>query len=264
LRTDVCILAALSIGALIPGAFPRAARAAEAESLLLPGIDLRAVEFTVGAWCRYLVVDEAMGETDSSTVYLAIVGRETTRAGTAYWLEIESGPARAPDTEREAIRALVDERVKSMAPGDSLYRYLERLYIRKGRGPVEAGNPRDLNRLTIVTPTAESDWQIESGHLLSTPAGELTCELRSFAKEESRDIPTGRVTLRQHREDRVQVWISPVIPIFHLAQCKIDRVRESRTVPPVRGIPDAGPKRSRTTSVVVAHGTGAKPLVSIP
>jgi hypothetical protein len=100
--------------------------------------------------------------------------------------------------------------------------------------------------------------------VVSTPAGDVTCELRSFAKEESREIPTGRVTLKQRREDHIQVWMSPVIPIFHLAKCEIHRVRESRTVPPVRGIPDAGAKRSRTTSVVVAHGKGAKPLVSIP
>jgi hypothetical protein len=72
------------------------------------------------------------------------------------------------------------------------------------------------------------------------------------------------VILKQRREDHVQVWISPVVPVFHLAKCEIQRVRESRTVPPVRGIPDAGAKRSRTTSVIVAHGTGAKPLVSIP
>jgi len=241
-----------------------AARAGEAESLLLPGIDLAGVEFKVGAWCRYLVVDEAMGERDSSSVYLAIVGREKTASGSAYWLEIESGPEGADEADREVARALVDERVRAMAEGDSLYHYISRLYIRKGRGPVEAGDPRDLKRLTIVSPTSETDWQIEAGQVVATPAGELTCELRRFEKDESRDIPTGRVMLKQRRVDRVQVWVAPAVPVFHLAKCEIDRTRESRTVPPVRGIPDAGPKRSRTTSTLVAYGEGAKPLLSIP
>jgi hypothetical protein len=44
---------------------------------------------------------------------------------------------------------------------------------------------------------------------------------------------------------------------------EIDRTRESRTVPAVKGIPETGPRRSRTTSVLVAHGTGAKPIIVI-
>lgn len=240
------------------------ARAAEAESLLLPGIDLRHADFKVGAWCRYVVVDEAMGETDSSEVYMAIVGREATPTGAAYWLEIESGPAGAPAEERELARALVDDRVRAMAEGDSLYHYVTRLYIRKGRGPVETGDPRDLRRLTIVSPTTEADWKTEPRAVVSTPAGELTCDMRHFERDESRDVPTGRVTLKQRRHDRVRVWVSPAVPIFHLARCEIERTRESKTVPPVRGIPDSGPKHSRTTSVVVAYGQGAKARLSIP
>jgi hypothetical protein len=240
------------------------ARGAEAESLLLPGIDLRHADFKVGSWCRYVVTDEAMGETDSSEVYMAIVGRETTPGGAAYWLEIESGPSGAPEEEREIARALVDERVRTMAEGDSLYHYVTRLYIRKGRGPVETGDPRDLKRLTIVSPTTESDWKTEPRVVVKTPAGELSCDMRHFESDESRDVPTGRVTLKQRRTDRVRVWVSPAVPIFHLAKCDIERTRESKTVPPVRGIPDAGPKRSRTTSVVVAYGQGAKARLSIP
>jgi len=240
------------------------ARAAEAESLLLPGIDMRSVEFTVGAWCRYLVVDEAMGDADSSTVYLAIVGREKTPAGNAYWLEIESGPFGAPPAERDVARALIDQRVQSMDEGDSLYHYVIRVYTKKGQGPVEAGNPDDLKRLTVVSPTSETDWQIDPRGVVSTPQGELTCEHRRFEKDQSRDVPTGRVTLKIRQTDRVQVWISPAIPIFHLARCEIDRTRETRTVPVVRGIPDSGPKHSRTTSAIVAYGTDAKPLISLP
>jgi hypothetical protein len=53
------------------------------------------------------------------------------------------------------------------------------------------------------------------------------------------------------------------VPVFHLVKSEIERTRESRTVPPVRGIPEAGPKTSRTTSLLVAHGTGAEPLIRI-
>jgi hypothetical protein len=37
------------------------------------------------------------------------------------------------------------------------------------------------------------------------------------------------------------------VPLFHLVMSEIDRTRESRTVPAVKGIPETGPRRSRTT-----------------
>ncbi len=244
------------------GATP--SRGADAGSVLLPGIDIRTIDFQVGAWCRYVVVDEAMGVLDSSAVYIAVVGREKTPRGAAYWLEIESGPLRSKPADRDLARALVDEGVKTMAAGDSLYRYVSRYYIRRGRGPVEPGDAHDLKRLTIVTPTSDRDWVVTPQTKISTPAGELACESRRFEKTESNEVPSGRVKIVQRRTDRVEVWTSSAVPVFHLARCVVERERESKTIPAVRGIPDSAPRRSRTTSVVVAHGKGAKPLVGTP
>jgi len=238
------------------------ARADEAGTLLLPGVDIRDVDFTVGRWCRYLVIDEAMGQTDSSEVYLAVVGRDGTRD--AWWLEIETGPTGQPAAEHDAARFLVDGAVREMTPSDSLYQYVSRLYIRKGRAPVEAGDPRDLTRLTIVNPTSETDWIVTPDVTITTPAGTLTGELRQFENDVSREIPAGNVKLLQRKIDRVKVWRSARIPVFHLIRCEIERVRETRTVPAVKGIPETGPRESRTTSVLVAFGDGAKPLLPSP
>ena len=250
------------LAALCLGATP--SNGADAGSVLLPGIDIRNVDFQVGAWCRYVVVDEAMNVVDSSGVYIAVVGREKTRHGSAYWLEIESGPLSSAPADRDVARALVDEGVKRMAEGDSLYRYVSRYYIRKGRGPVEPGDVHDLKRLTIVSPTSDRDWIVTPQTKISTPAGSLPCESRRFEKTESNETPSGRVKIVQRRTDRVEVWTSSTVPVFHLARCVVERERESKTIPAVRGIPASGPRRSRTTSVVVAYGKGAKPLISSP
>jgi hypothetical protein len=251
------VLAALSMAST-------QARGADAGSVLLPGIDIRTIDFKVGAWCRYVVVDEAMDVVDSSGVYIAVVGREKTPRGTAYWLEIESGPLSSAPADRDVARTLVDEGVRTMADGDSLYRYVSRYYIRRGREPVEPGDVHDLMRLTIVSPTSDRDWVVTPRTTVSTPAGKLECESRRFEKTESNEIPSGRVKIVQRRTDRVEVWTSSAVPVFHLARCVVERERESKTVPAVRGIPDSGSRRSRTTSVVVAYGMGAKPLVSSP
>lgn len=232
--------------------------------MLLPGIDIRSIDFKVGAWCRYVVVDEAMDVVDSSAVYIAVVGREKTSRGTAYWLEIESGPVASDPADRDVARALIDETVKTMADGDSLYRFISRYYIRRGREPVEPGDVHDLKRLTIVSPTSDRDWVVTPRTTVSTPAGQLTCESRRFEKTESNETPSGRVKIVQRRTDRVEVWTSATVPVFHLARCVVERERESKTIPPVRGIPESGPRRSRTTSEVVAFGAGAKSLVKTP
>jgi hypothetical protein len=253
---------AIAAAALLVCAGAPPVRAEEAGTLLLPGIDIRDVDFTVGRWCRYVVIDEAMGETDSSEVYLAVVGREKDRD--AWWLEIESGPTGAPSEDRDAARFLVDGSVRGMTPSDSLYQYVSRLYIRRGRAPVERGDPRNLTRLTIVNPTSENDWIITPDVTVSTPAGRIAGEMRQFENVVTREIPAGNVKLMQRNVDRVKVWRSPAVPVFHLVRCEIERVRETRTVPAVKGIPETGPRESRTTSVLVAFGDGARPLLPSP
>jgi hypothetical protein len=246
------LIAVLSIGAARP------ARAAEAESFLLPGIDMRSIEFKVGAWCRYRVIDEAMGETDTTLVYLAVVGSEKTATGTAYWLEVESRVPGRSDAERDAARALVDGRIHSMAEGDSIHAYITRFYTRKGKDAPQKGNPADLRKLTLVSPVSASDWKTESQEPLATPAGKFVCEHRVFDRTESRDVPSGRIVIKQKRSDHVEIYTAPSVPLFHLVESVIDRTRESRTVPAVKGIPETGPRQSRTTSVLIAHGAGAK------
>jgi hypothetical protein len=238
-------------------------RAAGTESLLLPGIDMRSIEFKVGAWCRYRVIDLAMGEADTSTVYLAVVGQEKTARGNAYWLEVESTGPGATRSDRDVARALVDERIHTMAEGDSLHEYISRFYTMKGDGPVETGDPHQLRRLTMVSPASAAEWKTEPNRSVDTPAGKFVCEYRNFASSETRDIPTGRVVLKQKRSDRVDVFTSPSVPLFHLVKSEIERTRESHTVPAIKGIPDAGPKKSLTTSTLIAHGTGAKPLIHV-
>jgi len=237
------------------------ARAADVESFLLPGIDMRSIEFAVGAWCRYQVLDVAMGETDTTLVYLAIVGSEKTSTGNAYWLEVESRVPGAADSERDVARALVDERIHSMAEGDSLHHYISRFYTMKGNDAPQPGDPADLRRLTLVSPASQADWKTEPDRPLETPAGKFICEFRRFDRSESRDIPSGRVVLKQKRSDHVEVFTAPSVPLFHLVRSEIDRTRESHTVPAVKGIPETGARQSRTTSVLIAHGTGAKPII---
>jgi hypothetical protein len=234
------------------------------DSFLLPGVEAADIEFQVGAWCRYLIVDEAMGEIDSTLFYFAVLDRETTPDGDSFWVEVEMQPSRATRAQREVARALVAGTVHDLADGDSLYRYVRELYVKKGSDPVEPADPVDLKRVTLARPTSESDWTRREGVDVRTPGREWICDFKELTVEESREVPTGGVTLLQRTSDRFRVWTSDEVPVFGMVKCVIERSRESRTVPPVPGIPNAGARESRTTAVVVDYGSDARPLMSIP
>ena len=100
-------------------------------AFLIPGVALSDAVFEVGAWCRYLVVDEIMGAKDSTTVYIAVTGRVDRAGSAAWWLELESGPFNAPPAQRETASALISSDIKNSLPGDSLSQYVSELYMRK-------------------------------------------------------------------------------------------------------------------------------------
>jgi len=241
-----------------------AVAAADIGAFVLPGVDPADINLQPGRWCRYLVIDEAEGVADSSSFYVAVLGRRDVDGDEAYWVETETGPEGAGSADREVTRALVSAKIKGYAYGDSLYRYVHELYIRKGNEPAEAADPLDLKRLTLAHPTSESDWTRQPGITVPTPMGSIITDRKQMTVEDSRRIPTGRVTLVRHNVDRFSVWSSRDVPVFSLVKCVIERSRESKTVPAVPGIPVEGARESKTTVLLTAFGTDAKPLIEIP
>ena len=231
------------------------------ESFLLPGVALSEIKLETGAWCRYLVVDEAMGHLDSTTVYVAIPGETGTGRGGAFWFELESGPSGAGPGGREIAKALVSSQITDLALGDSLCRYVEKIYIKKGTGSVETADPAILERFSLKHPTSDSTWTISSNFPVSTPIGEYLCERKLLHVEDNREILMGRIKLVKRDKDIYDLWLSDEVPVFGLVGCVIDRTRDSRTIPKVPGIPDAGPKQSRTTVRLLDCGTGAASLI---
>jgi len=234
------------------------------DSFLIPGVALSDADFVVGGWCRYLVVDEIMGESDSTTVYIAITGKVQTGQGEAYWLELDSGPVGSSRADRETAKALILSDVKNLEPGDSLCDFIPELYIRKGRGVVEPADPADIERLKLSNSTSDSNWTASPGESVETPSGRLTCVHKNLVVEDKREIPMGSVTLVKNDEDIYDVWFSDDVPVFHLAKCIIERVRDSRTKPAIPGIPDKGREVTRTMVELLGFGADATSMLDIP
>jgi len=248
--------------AIIPLILILALPVAASEVVLLPGVDIREATFVVGSWCRYLVIDEAEGVVDSSELYIAVVGEVSNGDKLSYWVEIESGVSGAVENDRELVKALISNDIKQFQEGDSLYQYIEMMYLRKGVGPVTLGDRRKFQQLSLTAPTSDAGWSHERASV-ETPVGPIECNHKALTVEDSREMPSDRMTIVKTSSDVFDVWSAQQVPVFHLVRCVIERSRETRTRPRIPGIPELGPRLSRTTSMLMSYGSDARPLIAV-
>ena len=234
-----------------------------AENLLVPGAEFSQLVLERGAWVRYLVVDEALGQEDSSEVYVGIPAVETTARGPAFWLELAIGPVGGNDDETQILKLLVLDGITGFSEGDSLGDYVLRLYIKKGGRPAEEKDPRTYEDLSIIVPTAESSWVSTDGVTVRASGGQFTCTKKTRTVEDEQEIPTGKVRLVRKSRDDFTVWFSNDVPVFRLVKCVVERSRETDTIPRITGIPVSGKKLSRTTAELAGFGFNAEPVLTI-
>jgi hypothetical protein len=236
----------------------------DGDSFLIPGVALRDADFTVGMWCRYLVVDEIMGERDSTTVRMAVTGTVPGENGESYWFEIESGPIGAPPRDRSTVVALISHKIKRLSPKDSIGHYVSNMYIKRGTDVPEPADAAELERLALADPASDPDWKLTPDVIVETADRRFSCDHRQLTVEDDREIPMGRFTLVKSDTDVYHVWLCDEVPVLRLVKCVIERVRNSRTRPAVPGIPDKENEQSRTTVDLIDYGTGATPTFEIP
>jgi hypothetical protein len=234
-----------------------------AENLLVPGADFSQLVVKKGAWCRYVVVDEALGQEDSTEVYVGVSASEATPRGPGFWLELATKPLGTGGDEGQILKLLVLEGITGFSEGDSLGDYVLRLYIKKGTRPIEEVDPKKYEDFSLIVPTAESSWESAEGEAVSTATGRFTCTKKTRAVQDEKEIPTGRVKLIQKSRDDYTVWFSSDVPLFRLVKCVIERSRETDMVPRIAGIPVSGEKYSKTTAELTGFGFDAKPVLSL-
>ena len=234
-----------------------------AETLLVPGAEFSQLVLEKGAWCRYVIVDEALGQEDSTEVYVGLPDVENTPRGRAFWLELSSTPLGGGEEERQVLKLLVLDGITGFSEGDSLGGYVLELYIKKGARPVEEKDPRTYEDFSLVVPTPESSWSATDGVPAATPAGRFTCMKKTRTVQTNQEIPTGKTTLIRKSRDDFEVWFCNDVPVFHLVKCVIERSRETDIVPRIAGVPIGGKKDSRTSAVLMGFGRDAKPILRI-
>ena len=253
------LLIGFFLGSLLVGTRPGQA----AETLLVPGAEFSQLVLEKGAWCRYVIVDEALGQEDSSEVYVGLPAVETTPRGRAFWLELSSTPLGGGEEEGQILKLLVLEGITGFSEGDSLGDYVLELYIKKGARPVEEKDPGTYEDFSLIVATAESSWSTTDAVPATTPAGRFSCTKKTRTVQADQEIPTGKTRLIRKSRDDFEVWFCNDVPVFHLVKCVIERSRETDIVPRIAGVPVGGKKYSRTTAELTGFGLDARPILRI-
>ncbi len=254
--TKVCLIIVCVLSVFAPPVLSQTS-----DSFLIPGADFSQLVLEAGGWCRYLVVDEALGQADSTEVYIGIPGSEITERGRAYWVELVSTPLPAVSGGGEVIKLLVLEQITEFSDGDSLGQYVLKLYIKKGAQPIEEKDPESYEDFSLIVPTAEALWESSPGTEVSTKGGAFNCTKKTRSAQSNQEIPTGKIKLIKKSRDDYTVWFCNDVPVFRLVKCVIERSRETDTVPRIAGIPVSGPKYSRTEAELTAFGDDATPIL---
>jgi hypothetical protein len=76
-------------------------------------------------------------------------------------------------------------------------------------------------------------------------------------------IPAGRIQLVEERDDMWTVWLSDEVPIFQLISCRIERSKQTKTIPAIKGIPPTGRRQSSTTAELIEFGFQAGPILDL-
>jgi hypothetical protein len=251
----------LWLGLMFALALPAAAED-EAE-FIFPGIEFSRLDARVGAWCRYRVVDTALDIDDTTIVYIAVSGRRSGPGIGAFWLEIENSPLRALESDRLIYKLLISDAVKTAAAQDSLVHFILGLYIKKGTEPTRSEDPSSLRNFPLGPPTTDSLWTVTPEVKIAIPAGEFSCLKKERSIHDEKIIPAGRIRLHEKRDDAWTVWLCDEVPIFHLAGGLIERSKETETIPPIKEIPAAGRKQSRTEAELIGFGFQAEPILDL-
>jgi hypothetical protein len=236
--------------------------ATSGDDFLIPGADFSQLVFKEGAWCRYLVLDQALGQTDSTEVYVGVPASEMTPRGRAFWVELASKPIGTGNEGGEVLKLLVLESIRDFSEGDSVGKLVLRLYIKKGARPAEEEDPEQYEDFALIVPSAESSWESSPDVLVKTAAGEFRCTKKSRSVRDKQEIPTGKVKIIKKSRDDYTVWFCDEIPVFRMAKCVIERSRETDMVPRIAGIPVSGRKHSATAAELTGLGFDAKPILS--
>jgi len=229
----------------------------------------RKPDFRPGMWAKYRVVGHSeLGMHDDYLLTVLIPGNENFWGEDCFWVETWTERVDGPAS---GVATLMSYAIFD----DSLAIPHLQLYTRKTITEFnEDGTPRqDVVKRparTLQARTPPSDrirWDVDTvgTDTVVTPRGTYSCRKISIRQGVAATTDVGDSTLRTEVRDNRMVYMSPEVPITHVAREDIDYsiVRKTWAVGRSQEIAENTMERSKGGARLVDYGTGLKPRIVI-
>lgn len=233
------------------------------EGFVIPTIAFSRLVIEPGSWCQYLVVEESMGQQDSSLLYMAIPQIDRTMDPGYFWLELRGRPLGGDDGDAVIVSLRLSNKIRQFSERDSLGNYVGAIYIKEGDEPVREGDYEALSRMDKEAAGDSSSWVAGGTESLDTDAGGFLCEVFERVLSYEKIIPTNSSKLIKMVSDHHRSWFAAEVPLFHMVRYTAERLRDTRMDPPIAGVPVAGARASNTRVELVGFGSGARTLLPL-
>jgi hypothetical protein len=233
------------------------------EGFVIPTIAFSRLQIEPGSWCEYLVVEESMGQQDSSRLYLATPRSDLTVDPGYFWFELKGQPLGGDEGDAVIVKLLLSEKIRRFSERDSLGKYVAVIYIKEGKEPVREGDFEVLSHMEKEAAGDTSRWAAGGIERLATAAGDFSCDTFERVLSYEKILPAKNSKLISTVSDHHRSWFAGEVPLFHMARYTAERFRNTRMDPPIAGVPVAGARASNTRVELVGFGTGAKTLLPI-
>ena len=246
---------------LIQTCFPVACAALE--GFVIPTIAFSRLVIEPGSWCEYLVVEESMGQQDSSLLYVSIPKIDRPLEPNYFWLELMGRPLGGDEGDAVIVSLCLSNKIRDFSERDSLGNYVATIYIKEGKEPVREGDFEALSRLDKEAAGDSSSWTAGGNEPLSTDAGDFHCEVFERVLSYEKIIHTKSSNLIKMVSDNYRSWFAAEVPLFQMVRYTAERLRDTRMDPPIAGVPVAGARASNTRVELVGFGSGAGTLLPL-
>lgn len=240
---------------------PASARGGSLEDFVIPTVAFSRLVVEQGNWCEYRVVEEAMGQRDSSMLYVAIPRTGRPPEPGFFWLEIMGCPLGSDERDTLTVRLLLSREITRFTDRDSLGAYIAAIYIKEGDEPVREGDYDALSQLETGAPGDTARWWPDGDERIATRAGEFACTLFSRMRSFEKRVPASGSTLITTVSGHHRTWFSDEVPLFGMVRYTAERLRDTRLDPPLAGVPVAGARASNTRVELVNFGSGAETVL---
>lgn len=221
---------------------PSPAGAADVD-FLVPGVSLGSIEFEKGAAVSYLVISEAHGIRDTSTVGLEVI----CSGGEDIELEIVSSDWPGSVEETVAVRLRLCPEAGEAASAEEFFSCVRSIRVREGAGEYREPSPEEIGDFEIERLFLGGGEGTETRSLgeeeIATPAGTFECRVLEHARAETREISLGGFEAVRSEKEISVLHMSSRVPFWGLVRSRVER----RVTTEYSGEASAPPSRPAVT-----------------